>query len=116
MATNDRAIMAAEAENANLRGRIKRFNEKNKAVIAQTVGASIAAGSAFGFGYLQGRYPERAQVGGLPISLVAGGAITVGCAMGWIPEAEYVAPIGVGGLAAFGALEGLKKGQAAASG
>jgi len=114
MATNDRALMAAEREVQNYKDRIKRWNEKNKTTVQQVVGGTIAAGSAFGFGYVQGRYPDRAQVGGLPVSLVAGGILTVGTAMGWIPEAEYLGPVGVGGLACFGALEGLKKGQEAA--
>lgn len=115
MATNDRALMAAERDNQMLRDRWKRFNEKNKSAIQHTIGATITTASAFGFGYLQGRWPDKAQVGGLPVSLVAGGVLTVGAAMGWIPEAQYTGPLGTGGLACFGALEGLKKGQEAAS-
>ncbi len=113
MASTEKALMQAERENQALKDRWKRFNEKNKNAIQQTVGGLLTGGSAFAFGYFQGRYPDRAQIGGVPASLVIGGGLLVGSAMGWIPEAEYVAPIGAGGLAAFGAIEGLKKGEEA---
>lgn len=114
MATgNDRQLMAAEREVQTLATRIKRMKDENKQAIEATVGAVLVTGGAFGFAFVEGRFPDRAQVGGLPISLIAGGLGTTLAAMGELPEEKYLGPLAQGALACYGALKGYKMGQEA---
>lgn len=110
------ALVALERENQSLSARWRSAREKAKAETGKLVDAALTSGSAFGFGYAQGRYPDKFQLGGAPLSLVIGGGLVVASVMGLMPKSaqDYGDAVGVGGLAAYAAIKGLQSGQDAA--
>lgn len=106
--------MALAREIDTLRNRLGKVREKSKQEVEQITDAALTAGASFGFAYLQGRYPTKAQVGQVPLSLIAGGGLLIGGLMKWIPEGQYVASVGSGAIAAYAAMKGFASGQEAA--
>lgn len=91
----------------------KRAAEESRLV----VDAGITGGAAFGFAYVQGRYPTKAQIGTVPLSLVVGGGLIAASVMKWMPasSASYASALGTGALAAYAAERGFAAGQNAAN-
>lgn len=77
-------------------------------VYKATVDAGVYAAASYGFGYVQGRYREKASLFGIPADLFAGvvlsgGALVAGDLLGYIPEGinPIVAAVGHAGLGAW---------------
>lgn len=53
-----------------------RKGSKGHNLYKEVVGVGVYAGAAYGFGYIQNRYRERATVKGVPVDLLAGVVLT----------------------------------------
>jgi len=101
------ALSHVRNANEKLQERIARIRTEHKSAIRETMGAGISIGTAFGIGYLEGRYPERMLhfIAGFPLSLVAGGVglALAGFEVGGAEAAQYIGDAGRGALAAWAA-------------
>jgi len=103
------ALSHARVEREKLQERISRIKRDHKNAIRETVGAGITVATAFGVGYMEGRYPSYSNlIGSLPLSLVAGGALLTmaGLEVGGAEQAAYIGDAGRGCLAAWAAGSG----------
>lgn len=104
------ALTHARTANERLQERISKIRNEHKIAIRETVGAGITIGTAFGIGYLEGRYPARMLnfVAGFPLSLIAGGVglALAGFEVGGPEAATYLGDAGRGALAAWAAGRG----------
>ena len=93
--------------------------QEQKTAFADTMETVMVAAGAFGISAVMARWPERAEVMGVPISLVLG-LIAVGAvAMDWISDPELISGttgLGRGMLAAFAADMGRNMGEEARTG
>lgn len=95
-----RANRALEA----MKSRYRNAMEKSEETMDHVVGGAVAAGSAFGFGVLQGRFAQKGGLGimGVPIELAAGAAAYVAAALGVGGAAsKHIYHLGQGALCAF---------------
>jgi len=104
------ALSHVRTANERLQERINRIRTDHKSAIRETVGAGITIGTAFGIGYMEGRYPENMLhfIAGFPLSLVAGGVglALAGFEVGGPEAAAYIGDAGRGALAAWAAGRG----------
>lgn len=79
-------------------------------------------GASYGYGYLMGRYREKAELGGMPADLLVGGALRVAGLLGehWrgAPRflksaAPHATVLGLAGLGAFAHMKGVGAGSRA---
>lgn len=110
MATEHAALVAAERDNQRLRGKLDRVLKDGKNALKQGVNSALTVGTAYGVAYFENRFPERAKVADMQISLVVGGLALTAGAMGWTGEDEIVMAIGNGALAANAASRGAAMG------
>ncbi len=109
---SDRALIALEKDNQTLRSRLKKLSGKDKEAVKQGIFTASAMGSAFGVSYLEARYPDKAQVASVPVSLLAGGVASIVGAMGYAGEnSDVIGMAGLGMLCAYGAKRGTESGN-----
>jgi hypothetical protein len=110
MATEHAALVAAERDNQRLKGKLDRVLKDGKNALRQGVNSALTVGSAFGLSYLENRYPERAELAGMRLSLVVGGLALTAGALGWTGEDELALAVGNGALSANAAQRGATMG------
>jgi hypothetical protein len=113
MANEHAALVAAESQINRLQGRLARVASEKKSEISKVVNAAATGATAFGLGYVEERYPDRAQIGGMQLSTVIGGLAFVAGALGWTGEDELMLSIGTGALAVSAAKKGSEAGKEA---
>lgn len=93
----------------------QRLKNESKAATTQAVRTATTMGSAFGVGYIEGRYPDKKDIFGVPVSLATGIVATIAGVMGWAGKAntDVVLSVGDGCLAAYAARRGLELGKEA---
>lgn len=93
----EKAIVVAQEENDRLITRIHKFRKESEAMTKQAISSVAALGSAYGVGYVKGRYPDKATVFGHDISAVASVAGFVASMTGVLGKESYIAhAIGMG--------------------
>jgi hypothetical protein len=88
------------AEITRLRGRAKSLKEESRAQGEVVMRTATVGATAFGLGYVGGRYGERAEVFGIPPEIAAAVGGHVAAFAGWMPD-DYGHAIGDAGLAAY---------------
>lgn len=102
------AIQHVREQKEKLMERIQRMRAEHATGVRETVGAGITVATAFGLGWFEGRYPDKANVAGIPITLFAGGVL-LGLAafeVGGKEDSIYLGDAGRGALAAWAAKRG----------
>lgn len=102
--------------NQHLKGLLKKVREEGKSMTQKVVRTGSAAGSAFGLSWLEHRYPDKATILGMDLSLAVGLAASGAAAAGVIDDetTENAAEgVGTGGICAFSAKKGAIKGDEA---
>jgi len=116
MAVSEKALQKAEARADSYANKLKKLNEKSKEAMQAGLRTGVGMGSAFGMGYIEGRYPDKAKVLGVDLSLLVG---VVGTAVGAFEMAgddqtnSLVEAVGNGALFAFAAKKGGEMGREA---
>lgn len=113
MASAETTIIKQQDEIKRLSGRIKKASMDYKRQIAEGTETVAAAGAAAGFGYFEGRYPDKSTVLGLPAAALVGGGLVAASLFELVPDEPAIRGLGVGALCAAAHAFGLKKGQAA---
>lgn len=100
------------------KAQLKTLRDKNKEAIGHTIGTAATMGSAFAVSYIEGRYPDKKDIFGVPVSLAAGVACTIAGVLGAGGDKTANAvlqSVGNGALAAYAAGRGLEMGREAQS-
>jgi len=95
-----------------LKSRLKNRSEEMKQNEEQLLTTATTTGTAFAIGYVDGRYQERAEVFGIPASVLVGLAGHVAGFAGFGPS-TVMHSVGDGGLAAYAVTLGAGLGQKA---
>lgn len=114
---DSRALAKAREQNERQKKMIARLRSKGEEATKTAVRTASAMGGAFAVSYVEGRYPDKSEIVGIPISLFAGIGLTVAGAMGWAGSrdtSELVQSAGDGCLAAYAARRGHEMGLEAA--
>ncbi len=96
----------------------KKLREESTGAIETAARTGLTMGGAFGLAWWESRFPENKEVVGAPLSLVAGGALTVAAYMGWAgAQSSNVEALANGMLSVFAVQKGAEIGaeQLAAS-
>ncbi len=107
------ALDKAKEDKERALGTLRRIKSDHANAIRETVGAGITIGSAFGVGWFEARYPKNADIVGMPVSLVLGGALLTAAAfeVGGKEESKWIGDAGRGCLAAWAAGRGGEMGR-----
>lgn len=95
-----------------------RITKEAKVAMDGAVRTGTVMGSAFGMGYVEARYPDKAKVFGIDVSLLVGVGATTAGVFGWAGDQQsntIVEGIGIGALAHFAAKKGAQMGSEAAN-
>lgn len=108
------ALARKENEIAKLRKRFSDVRKKENGVVRKIVDSAVVSGSAFALAYFDARYPDKAEILGVPVALALGAACTITQLAGWAgAEGDLVGSVGTGAMAAFAAAKGATMGAAA---
>ncbi len=98
-----------KAESANRR--LKRMREESAGAIETAARTGLTMGGAFGLSWWEARFPDNKEVLGAPLSLIAGGALTVAAYMGWAGnQSSNVEALANGMLSVFAVQKGAEIG------
>jgi len=113
-----RALVKAREQNERQKALIKRLKSKGEDATKTAVRTAAAMGTSFAVSYVEGRYPDKSEILGIPVSLAVGVGLTVTGAMGWAGKesSELVQSAGDGALSAYAARRGYDMGMDAAQG
>ncbi len=90
---------------------LKRVRDESAGAVKTGIATGLGMGAAYGLSYYEQRFPDRAQLLGVDVSLAVGGVALVAGAMGWAGESsEYAQALGAGALSAYAAKKGAQKG------
>ena len=119
MAASERQLAKKDATIERLKAWNKKRAEESKGAVVAGIRTGAGMGSAFGVGYFEHRYPDKAQVVGIDLSLLVG---VIGTAVGAFGLAgkdkqtnELIEAVGNGALFAFAAKKGAEMGAEKAS-
>jgi DhnA family fructose-bisphosphate aldolase class Ia len=110
------AKSALAKREASLKGRIKKYQEKSQKATEAAIGTAATMGSAFAVSYIEGRYPDKKDIFGVPVSLAVGVSATIAGVLGAGGDKTANAVLtsaGNGALAAYAAGRGLEMGREA---
>lgn len=102
------------ASNHRLRAMVARVREETQSGMAKVARGGAAGGGAWLLSYIEHRYPDRAQVFGVDISLAAGIAAAAVSASGMIKDetADHIVEgLGIGGFSAWASKKGAIRGD-----
>lgn len=110
---SDRKLNQLEKAAESAKRALARTRQEAKLAVQSGVKTGVGMGSAFGVSYIEARYPDKAKVFGLDVSLLIGVGATAAGALGYAGDKEtndVVEAIGNGALAAFAAKKGAQMG------
>ncbi len=99
-----------------MKNRLRRAQEKSKEATSAAIGTATTMGSAFAVSYIEGRYPDKKDIFGVPVSLALGVSATIAGVLGAGGDKTANAVLtstGNGALAAYAASRGLEMGREA---
>jgi hypothetical protein len=109
------ALAKKDDEIRSLRARFANIRKKENGVVRSLVDSALVSGSAFALAYYDARFPDKAEILGVPVALAVGGAALVTQLAGWAgSESDLIGSVGTGALAAYAAAKGATMGAAAA--
>jgi hypothetical protein len=113
MANGDLSKTELQQRQDRILARIRGMTLRQDQAVRETVGAGITIGTAFAIGWFEKRYPDNAEILGMPVSLVIGGAAIAAAAfeVGGQETAKYLGDAGRGALAAWAAQKGAELGD-----
>lgn len=83
------------------------MREESSGAVDTAARTGLTMGGAFGLAWWESRFPENAEVMGAPLSLIAGGALTVAAYMGWAGnQSSNVEALANGMLSVFAVQKG----------
>ena len=114
MAATERALEKAQDESSRYSKALARVKDEGKKAMQAGIRTGAGMGTAFAVGYVEGRYPEKATVFGIDLSLLVGVAGTAVGAFGLTGDQqtnELIEAAGNGALFAFAAKKGSEIGK-----
>lgn len=109
MAVSDRQLAKVEAEKDRLRRSLARIKTEGEAAVEAGIQTGAGMASAFGVAYAEQKYPDKAKIFGIDLSLLIGvGATAVGAfnLAGDKQTSRVVQAVGNGSLFAWAAKRG----------
>lgn len=96
--------------------RLQRLKKESQKGVETGMRTGLTMASAFGVGWLKGKYPDKTEIIGLDAGLVIGAGLTFASLMGWAGNQEVVfESLGNGALASYAVSEGFRLGGAKAA-
>ncbi len=106
-------LQKSEEREGRLRKTLDRMKEESKQAMAAGIRTGAGMGTAFGVAYIEARYPDKAKVFGIDLSLLLGVTGTAVGAFGLAGDEQtnsVVEAAGNGALFAFAAKKGTEMG------
>lgn len=114
MAVSERQMQKVEAEKERLRRTLAKVKKEGQVAVQAGIRTGAGMASAFGVAYTEQRYPDKAKVFGIDLSLLVGVTGTAVGAFGLAGDRQtndIVEAIGNGALFAFAAKRGGEMGS-----
>lgn len=101
--------------NSRMKAMLAKLREENASAIHKVVRTGTAGGSAWLFGFIEHRYPDKKTIFGVDLSLAAGLAGSAAAASGKIKDEtleNVIEGVGTGGVCSWANKKGAIKGDA----